>query len=162
MNYLENINQIILPIREIEIVYKHLRYMGKNEYEGVALWAGHFENEEKFKITTTIIPKQKSSNIEDGLFYTVAGDELDAVNKYLYLNNLRLVAQIHSHPNRAYHSETDDKYPIVTQEGSFSIVVPNFAKDNFELSQWAIYRLKTFMVWYEITLNESNNIFKII
>lgn len=36
-------------------------------------------------------------------------------------------AQVHTHPGDAYHSATDDRWPIVSQAGFLSIVVPFFA-----------------------------------
>jgi hypothetical protein len=36
------------------------------------------------------------------------------------------VARIHSHPAEAFHSPADDANPILTHEGSLSIVVPFF------------------------------------
>ncbi len=38
----------------------------------------------------------------------------------------RVAARIHSHPLLAFHSETDDANPAITQEGAISIVVPFF------------------------------------
>lgn len=36
------------------------------------------------------------------------------------------IARIHSHPGTAFHSATDDGNPVITAEGSWSIVVPYF------------------------------------
>ena len=36
-------------------------------------------------------------------------------------------AQIHTHPGTAFHSETDDHWPVISQPGFVSIVIPNFA-----------------------------------
>jgi hypothetical protein len=36
------------------------------------------------------------------------------------------IARIHSHPAEAFHSETDDKNPALTNHGALSIVVPFF------------------------------------
>lgn len=38
----------------------------------------------------------------------------------------RYVARIHSHPGEAFHSDTDDENPVLTQQGALSIVVPFF------------------------------------
>ncbi len=38
----------------------------------------------------------------------------------------RYVARIHSHPGEAFHSDTDNENPILTQRGALSIVVPFF------------------------------------
>jgi hypothetical protein len=36
----------------------------------------------------------------------------------------RWMSRIHSHPDLAFHSETDDRNPALTAENSLSIVVP--------------------------------------
>lgn len=36
-------------------------------------------------------------------------------------------AQVHTHPGEAFHSAIDDAWPIVSQQGFVSIVIPNFA-----------------------------------
>jgi len=36
-------------------------------------------------------------------------------------------AQVHTHPQRAFHSPTDDTWPIVHTAGFLSLVIPNFA-----------------------------------
>jgi hypothetical protein len=35
--------------------------------------------------------------------------------------------QIHTHPGQAFHSPTDDNWPIVAQAGFLSMVIPDFA-----------------------------------
>ena len=34
--------------------------------------------------------------------------------------------QVHTHPGRAFHSATDDRFPIVHLPGFLSLVIPNF------------------------------------
>src|SRR5579863_599742 len=36
-------------------------------------------------------------------------------------------AQVHTHPGEAFHSAMDDRWPIVSQPGFLSIVIPDFA-----------------------------------
>ena len=36
------------------------------------------------------------------------------------------IARIHSHPGSPFHSDTDDRNPVLTQQGALSIVVPFF------------------------------------
>ena len=38
----------------------------------------------------------------------------------------RWIARIHSHPAEAFHSATDDRNPVLTADGAWSIVVPYF------------------------------------
>ena len=72
------------------------------------------------------------------------------MNVWLFENDLRLIAQVHTHPTEAYHSETDDAFPIVTTEGALSLVIPNFANGPANLTQYACYRLRRGH-WVELT-----------
>lgn len=118
----------------------HLAAMGRKGVEGMALWVGK-ENESLFDVSQVYIPKQHGTRGDHGLLVSVPLEELQRLNVWLYRNNLRLIAQIHSHPTEAYHSEVDDRYAIATRLGSFSIVVPDFAVRPFNISQCAVYRL---------------------
>lgn len=156
IGYLE-ITNIILPFDCLEVAYTHMRKAGKQRVEGVALFAGKEEGS-RFTIAETIIPKQLAMRLEAGLLYAVDSDELHAINVWLYENNFSLIAQIHSHPTEAYHSDTDDAFPIVATVGGISIVVPDFAKGPVDLSTCAVYRLSDSGVWVELENEERNNL----
>jgi len=151
------IEKIFIPLSCINEAYSHLRECGLKGFEGVALFAGTKEDN-FFDIKTTIIPAQKLYKIESGLLYSVDGDELYKMNMWLYTNKQNLIAQIHSHPGRAYHSETDDQFPIVTVMGGISIVVPDFASRAFSIEDWAAYRLVGQQQWEELTIKQIENL----
>lgn len=155
-------------IRAVEIekvhltyVYDHLKKCGSHGFEGVVLWAGTINNQ-IFTVTDTIIPVQKSFSLEEGLLYRVEEEELHRINVWLYKNKRQLMIQIHSHPTEAYHSETDNRYPIVAQHGGISIVVPNFGFDPFSLESWAAYQLSSSALWEELSLTQKKSLFYII
>lgn len=154
------INKVNLPLQCVTEVYKHLRYMGREQLEGVALLVGR-SNDAVFDIMATIIPAQNSYQLESGLLYSVPGEELFRINKLLYENQLTLIAQVHSHPGAAYHSDTDDAYPIVTVQGGLSIVVPNFGYDAFDLDDWAVYRLSDKNEWKVLGEDEVRELIKV-
>lgn len=162
MSGLSKISTIDIPIRCVKEVYGHLRKVGIQRFEGVALWAGVATGESSFEVTTTIIPKQTSYNHEHGLLYTVDGDELYKINVWLYQNKLTLISQIHSHPGAAYHSDTDDAFPIVAVNGGLSVVIPNFGFDDFSLDTWAVYRLIPDNRWVLLTDMDVNTLIKIV
>lgn len=155
-----NIKKIVLPHKCLEEAYTHMRQAGHKRLEGVALFAGK-EKDSIFTIEHTIVPVQKAMNIENGLLYAVEGDELYKINVWLYENKMSLVAQIHSHPGRAYHSDTDDAYPIVATVGGISIVVPDFASRAVDISTCAVYRLSVENIWVELNSIERNNLLEI-
>lgn len=137
-----NLNSILVPYEFVFQAQNHLQRVGKYGYEGVALWAGRIENN-NFKVSETIIPDQIPLQLSSGICFFVDSEELHRINVWLYKNNLTLIAQLHSHPSEAFHSSTDDMFPIVTTLGSYSLVIPNFASQSFSIENCAVYQLST-------------------
>lgn len=142
------LDRLIVPRSLADSAQWHLRKVGQVGNEGFALWAGRFRGRE-FVVEETIIPAQHAMRFETGVCVRVDGDELFRINRHLYLHGRLLVAQLHSHPTDAYHSETDDEYPIATTAGSFSLVIPDFAVRDFALDDCAVYRLVPGQGWLE-------------
>ena len=162
MNKLSSIKKIILPKDEIARVYSHLRDAGKRGFDGVALWTCNYLSEDTFEIKNTIIPNQKTYNTEGGLLYIVGEEELHRINLWLYENKQTLISQIHSHPREAYHSSTDDSFPIIARMGALSIVVPDFGFRAFALEDWAVYRLFPQKGWIELPFKNTESLIQII
>jgi hypothetical protein len=161
MSGLTALNKFQFPRSVLEKAYTFLQEAGKERFEAVALFAGTVEGTNAY-VKEAVLPLQKSYKLSSGLMYSVEGDELHRINVWLYQNKLKLIAQIHSHPQEAYHSETDDAYPIMSTEGGLSIVVPNFARSKMDYLTWAYYRLKPQMDWVELTDNDIHNLIEIV
>lgn len=142
--------RVVVPRRLADVAQGHLRAVGQRGCEGFALWAGRLRDD-AFVVEETIIPRQSGLHVNGGVCVTVGGDELFRINRHLYERRLSLIAQIHSHPSEAYHSYTDDSYPIATTIGALSLVVPDFAARPFALEDTAIYRLCADGIWEELT-----------
>lgn len=152
-----NINKVIVPLSCVHETHSHLAEVGREQFEGFALWIGK-EDGDVFRVERTIIPEQEGLRSEDGVCVSVGGDELHRINVELYQNKQLLIAQIHSHPTEAYHSTTDDTYPIATTIGSLSLVVPDFAINSFELRECAVYRLEPTGRWTQLTESEVESL----
>ncbi|WFU80767.1 Mov34/MPN/PAD-1 family protein [Bradyrhizobium sp. CIAT3101] len=137
---LTGVTSVMLPRSVMTRTHAHLAATGMRGLEGMALWAGVQEGH-VFDVREVIIPEQQGIRSDHGLAVMVPGPELQRINLYLYRSKLRLLAQIHSHPTHAYHSEMDDEYAIATALGAFSLVVPDFARDPFSIARCATYRL---------------------
>ena len=129
-----------IPIGIARRTHAHLRDAGGRGLEGMALWAG-VQTGSAFRIEEVIVPEQKGIRSDHGLAVVVPGGELQRINLHLYRSGLRLLAQIHSHPTNAFHSPMDDDFAIATALGSFSLVVPDFARAPFAIASFATYRL---------------------
>lgn len=148
-----------------ETLYQTQQWLSKagiKKNESFVLWAGKFITDEIFVVTSVIYPEQRAFKTLSGIGVLVPGDEMFKINKWLYENELVLISQVHSHPTQAYHSETDDAFPLVTAIGQFSIVVPNFAKSLIHLPSCAVYRLNSNKKWVEINKFKINEIFKVV
>lgn len=143
------VDQVIVPAKAVAEAHTHLAAMGEHECEGFALWVG-CRRETIFEVVEAVIPAQRALKSVDGVCITIDSDELFRLNRYLYERDWQIIAQIHSHPTDAYHSETDDAYPVATTIGALSIVVPDFARDDFYLSRCAVFRLIPGGGWCEL------------
>jgi hypothetical protein len=158
---LADVSCVNLPPDCVVKAHAHMRAMGAQGYEGIALWAGR-RNGSVFDVVETIVPKQSGFRSDAGLSVMIAGDELHRVNVHLFKNGLSLIAQIHSHPGRAYHSAVDDAYPIVAKIGGLSLVVPDFARAPFSLNTCATYRLSAAGAWEQLNGREVSTLIKLV
>lgn len=160
MTDLTVVKTVRVPRALVLEAHAHLRRVGEHNMEGFALWAGITRGEE-FLVTHTRIPAQEGLIFKDGICVAVDGEELYRINVWLFEENLTLLAQLHSHPTDAYHSETDDAFPIATTLGSLSLVVPFFARHPFALSDCAVYRLTSHEGWSELSAPEVQEFIKV-
>ena len=133
------------------------RKYGEEFLEALALWVGT-ESSNIFKIKKVWFPNQENSIIS----YYVSDIDVHLINVKLNKMKFSAIAQIHTHPDSAYHSLIDDQYPILVLPGSFSIVVPDLGNKsaNKILNEMAIYRLIS-GEWILQPKEEVNEIFKI-
>jgi hypothetical protein len=155
------ITSVLVPARCIESTHVHLLECGLRGCEGMALWAGS-RSGNAFRVQHAIIPKQRGIRSDHGIAVAVGPEELHRINVWLFQNKVSLVAQIHSHPGAAYHSDTDDSYALVAKEGALSIVVPNFARDGFIIPRCAVYRLSAIGHWTEVSPDAANKLINVV
>lgn len=138
---LEAVREFVVPLELVDQTLEPMHEAGRQGYEAFVLWGGHLA-EDTFEFAAVYCPKQTTSRGEEGLLVMVDGEALFRVNRAFYERGLILGGQVHSHPTDAYHSSTDDTYPLMTLAGGLSAVVPDFGEGGRErLSEWAWYRL---------------------
>ena len=124
---LEAVNRFRIPRDVVEATASALQAAGAEGVECFALWSG-VPGEEAFEVRTLHVPPQRAYRLASGLLVRIDGEALHALNRWLYEHGELLAAQVHSHPTGAYHSDTDETFPVATQLGALSIVVPDFAR----------------------------------
>ncbi len=136
---LADIEEVIVPAAELARTCALMRAHGERGYELLVLWLGSVDAR-----TATVVhaaaPPQEGVRSEDGVGYFVSGETMFELNRLLSETGLRLIAQVHSHPDEAYHSAVDDRLAVVTTDGGFSLVAPEFGTGE-PFRRWAMYRL---------------------
>ena len=100
--------------------FKLLRDCGRSECECVVYWTGPSHDG---AVDNVEHPVHTRSAVD----YEVENCWLTDFWKRLATAKRSVKAQIHTHPGEAFHSASDDRWPIVSQPRFISIVLPNFA-----------------------------------
>ncbi len=138
-----DVGRFVIPRAILDSTLQTLADAGWDGDEAFVLWSGVLENDgTELSITTATRPEQHPLAGSDGLLVVVPGTALAEVNLACYRRGEILAGQVHTHPTDAYHSTTDDHYPLVTLLGALSLVVPDFAcGGRTGMRRWAWYRL---------------------
>ncbi len=159
MSTLESIAQFVVPASAVDATDAQLRSAGRRRAECFVLWSGLVEGD-SFLVRTAHVPRQTAYRFDDGICVRVEGVELHRLNVWLFEHGEQLGVQVHSHPTDAYHSDTDDAYPIVTVRGGLSLVVPDFARAGLLGPGVAYYRLRR--CWDEIPAREAAQLIRFV
>ena len=144
-------------LRETQIA---LREAGEEGFELFVLWSGEVDGSSG-RVLAVHVPEQTSYKTPNGLVVRVEGEALHRLNVWLFDNAHVLLTQVHAHPTDAFHSDTDDAFPIVTTLGGLSVVVPDFAQHDVFGAGTRAYRL-TRAGWLEIPEVEMDNLFEVV
>jgi len=107
-----------------------------------------------------IVPLQDA----DFDYFHVPPSGMRAVFDALRPHRHAILAQIHSHPGIAFHSEADDDWAIVRYEGALSIVVPFFALETTPetfLDDAAVFVLCADDVWHEVPRHQLHHVLEV-
>jgi hypothetical protein len=155
------LRSVAVPRSVIAETLSVMQTFGREGCEALVLWLGQIDTAASHaEVITAFLPKQNPIKGEDGVGYFVTGETLFHLNRGLSETGLRLIAQVHSHPTEAFHSEADDRYAIVTAEGGLSLVVPDFGHAPADPTTWAVYRLEK-NTWCELAEQDSRTLFVI-
>lgn len=144
------VRDIRVPNAVLDPTLEFLTDAGKGGCEGFVVWGGQLLDDETLTFTSCYVPKQTAHKTSSGLLVTVDGEALFRMNRAFYEQREIAAGQVHTHPTDAYHSDTDDHFPLVTLRGALSLVIPDFARNGRgAVDQWAWYRLVDQGVWTE-------------
>ena len=144
---LSEVKEFYVPRLVLDPTLEVLQSAGADGNEAFVVWGGEASNG-KLRFTSALRPPQHAISGPDGVGVHVSGEALFELNRVLFSRGEVLAGQVHSHPGEAYHSDTDDHFPLVTLLGALSLVVPDFGERGRKgMASWAWYRLAGPSVW---------------
>ena len=126
-----------------------LQKAGQDGNEGIVLWLGNRFGGDAGTVQAAYVPLHQAE--KDRFWIPYEG--MEALMARLRDDRLALLAQVHSHPGRAFHSEADDRWAIVRYAGALSIVAPSFARQTSPetfTQHCAFFQLTSNDTWLEV------------
>lgn len=105
----------------IEETFEILRSCGSNRHECQIYWLSRWDS------LSTITEIAHPLHISSRAGLCIDSDWISKFWLELARRNLGVRVQIHTHPEEAFHSATDDEFPLLHNVGFLSLVIPNFA-----------------------------------
>jgi hypothetical protein len=138
-----------LPRRILEETFAHFRGCGRGRRECQVLWVSPWDAPDT--ITKAVHPEHEAH---------IGGFVLDdrwLNNFWLTLagENLGVRIQVHTHPGEAFHSPTDDAFPIIHTAGFLSLVIPIFALGPIGFEDAFLTEIQEDGRWREVPIAEK-------
>lgn len=141
-------SRIHVPRRIVDQTVRFLQQQGRRFCEGVVLWAVRSDN--PARVVEAIIPDQEPIPATEGACVVLPLPFRERLTRELHERGLYIAIQVHSHPGEAFHSDTDDRYPVIHHRGAISIVVPYFARYGMPIEDLAVFMLEAWPTWIEL------------
>lgn len=136
----------------------YFRLQGREDNEGVMLLAGRLEPGGATTLSTLALPRHSTYSGFLGCGLLIEGASFTEVGAQVSAKGARIAAIVHSHPNEAYHSQVDDRSPMMRFDGAISIVVPDFGQRASILHGAAVYRFDVEAGWQLLNRPEVSSL----
>ena len=113
-------SRLLLPAGLLAETFAYFRQCGQGRRECQVLWTGPWSQ------PNAITASVHSAHRAHAGGFQVADAWLNAFWVALAERHEGVRVQVHTHPYDAFHSATDDAYPIVQSPGFLSLVIPEF------------------------------------
>ncbi len=137
-----------LPHRILEETFADFRGCGRGRRECQVLWVSPWSQPQT--ITKAVHPEHEAHMggfvLNDGW--------LNNFGFNLARENLGIRVQVHTHPGEAFHSATDDAFPIIHTTGFLSLVIPNFALGPIGFGDAYLTEIHEDGRWQEVVISE--------
>ena len=137
-----------LPRRIVDETFATFRSCGAGERECQLYWGSPWGN--PAGLTHLIHPKHKST------FHGLTLDSAWISTFWLDLadRDLGVRVQVHTHPGEAFHSLTDDAFPLIHEAGFLSLVIPDFAMGPIGFQNAYLTEIQPDGRWHQVPIGE--------
>ena len=137
-----------LPRRMIDETFATFRSCGAGKRECQLYWTSSWDDPSA--LTDVVHPNHGSS------FGSVLLDGAWISRFWLQLadKGLGVRVQVHTHPGEAFHSKTDDDFPLIHEAGFLSLVIPDFALGSVGFDRAYLTEIQTDGSWRQVAIEE--------
>jgi hypothetical protein len=114
---------VLVPAKVIAASLDALQEVGREESECVVLWLA-----ERAADAIKVVEVYKPAQVASADMFRLPRESVAALFEVLRSRGLMVAAQVHTHPEHAFHSAADDRWAIVRHVGALSLVLPYFAQ----------------------------------
>ena len=137
-----------IPTTVVTETLNALQESGSRRHEGIVIWLGH-----RFGDDTEVIEPHHPVHVARIDMFHIPPAGMRKLQERLRQSRMFVVAQVHSHPAKAFHSEADDRWAIVRHVGALSLVLPDFGLKTTPasfLQDVKVFRLNEANSWLEV------------
>ena len=131
----------------IEETFAIFRSCGDNQRECQLYWLSSWK---KPALLTEVIHPNHWSN-RYGL--SIEGNWINKFWDDMANRGLGVRVQVHTHPHEAFHSATDDAYPLLFDVGFLSLVIPDFAMGQVGFKKAYLTEIQPDGSWQQVQIN---------
>lgn len=138
-----------IPRRMVDQTFATFRSCGDNQRECQLYWLSPWDN--PIALTAIAHPRHWSSRY--GL--SIESKWIDQFWNDLANQGLGVRMQVHTHPSDAFHSQTDDTYPLLFDVGFLSLVIPDFAMGPVGFHNAYLTEIQSDGSWKQVDINSK-------
>jgi hypothetical protein len=150
----QNVARLYVPSLLLDYSLLFLRQAGARGEELFLVWAGTLFGSTAV-VSSVVVPKAASGALHGEIPPDIAGRVFESLDS----RDLVALAQVHSHPARAFLSHIDEERPLFALRGFLSIIVPDFGFVDIDaLSDWGVYEYQAKRSWREFNTEEKRDL----
>lgn len=151
-------HRINCPTRIWRWIVNELERRGRRQHESGAFLLG-FENDNRLEVTDAVFYDELDRCAYASGVCILHGDAFARLWTMCRERKLTIVADIHSHPGRAFQSPSDIANPMVAQAGHIAIIVPDFAAWPIRENCLGVYEYRGEHRWIDRTHPKTRHFF---